>query len=455
MRMAFGTSAYRRDSAGLPELQVVNAIAEAAPTANGSVILLARPGMETTAELGSGPINGLYRAEGVLDGDLVAISGLEVYRGAEGIGLIGGGGPSRFAGSALELLATRGGDIFRTTGADGAAVSFPDGANVRAVAFLAGLFVAARADGHRFYWSAVLDGSTWDGADFASAESSPDELRDIVVVGDELCLLGDSTVEFWVPTGDGAIPFIRSQGRLYRKGVISTGCAAEVDNALFWVAPDFIVYRGGQVPERVSDNGIEERIKASASVVAFPLEWEGHKMFVVSTDSGAFAFDVSTRQWSRFKSYGREDWAITSAAHVDGQPRLGSALTGKVYEFANDDDDGEAREVLWNAVQPIDAPGVIDSIELEANVGRTQLLTGLGSAPSVEMRSSADQGATFTNWRTAELGRQGEYRKRTEWRRCGMFDAPCAVFEFRVTEAVPLRISGVIANGAKGGRARP
>jgi hypothetical protein len=275
------------------------------------------------------------------------------------------------------------------------------------------------------------------------------------VVGDELCLLGDSTVEFWVPTGDGAIPFIRSQGRLYRKGVISTGCAAEVDNALFWVAPDFIVYRGGQVPERVSDNGIEERIKQSATVSAFPLEWDGHKMFVVNTDSGSFAFDVSTRQWARFKSFGRDDWVIASAAHVDGQPRLGSALSGKIYQFAGEDDDGGVREVYWNAVQPVDAPGVIDSIELEANVGRTHLLSGQGEAPVVEMRSSRDQGATFSGWRSAPLGRQGEYRKRTEWRRCGMFDPPCAVFEFRVTDAVPLRISGVIANAAKGGRARP
>jgi hypothetical protein len=48
----------------------------------------------------------------------------------------------------------------------------------------------------------------------------------------------------------------------------------------------------------------------------------------------------------------------------------------------------------------------------------------------------------------------GQYRKRLEWRSLGSFEDPGALFEFRVTDPVPWRISGAYYNEDGGGRSR-
>jgi hypothetical protein len=49
---------------------------------------------------------------------------------------------------------------------------------------------------------------------------------------------------------------------------------------------------------------------------------------------------------------------------------------------------------------------------------------------------------------------EGGYRTVPEWRALGMFDFPGALFEFRVTDPVPFRVSAVKVNDPAGGRQR-
>jgi hypothetical protein len=93
-------------------------------------------------------------------------------------------------------------------------------------------------------------------------------------------------------------------------------------------------------------------------------------------------------------------------------------------------------------------------VTLWANTGATPVLSGQGSNPLIEMRYSRDQGKTWSLWLPASLGAEGQYRVRADWRRLGMFDLPGALFEFRCTDPVPLRISAVKVNAAGGGRSR-
>ena len=92
----------------------------------------------------------------------------------------------------------------------------------------------------------------------------------------------------------------------------------------------------------------------------------------------------------------------------------------------------------------------VDMIELECNPGSAS-----GDLdPQIEVRSSRDGGHTFGMYRTASLGAQGERRKRPRWRRFGFFDAPGALFDFRLTDACPLRVSAVLVNEPASGRSR-
>lgn len=454
--LAYGKGTYRRLAAGLPELRLLNMFSEAAATSQDGVVLISRPGMTVDRTIGTGPIRGLFQQAGTLNNQLFAVSGTQLY-GNSALATVTGDAPVSFAASATEIIVTAGAGLLRSDGTTATTVAFPDDASVTAVAYLGGYFIAARAGSQRFYWSALRNATSWDGLDYASAESSPDPLRDMVVVGDVIWLLGASTIEPWAITGDSDLPFQRVEGRNMQSGVIATGCACELDSALFWVGDDHRVYRSGAVPQGLSDAGIEERIAASSSVSAFTFAYEGHKFFCVRLDNETLAYDVATLEWCEFTSFGRTNWRACNAVFVGGQALLGDDETGRVWSLKNGarDDDGQPITKLFTAFQPIsDGSFTLDVIHLDADFGGAATLIGEGSDPLVELRSSRDGGKTWSGWRQAGMGKQGQYRARAVWRRFGSFDAPGGIFEVRCTDPLRFRVSAVRANEMQGGRSR-
>lgn len=450
----YGTKAYRRRVGNLPELKLVNMFVEESPAGEQGVVLLTRPGLLSSASVGAGPVRGIFWAEGVFSGDLFVLSGGTLYRDGVSLGTVTGTGPVSFAASASELLITAGASLYSYDGTDFVEVSFPGGANVVAIAYHDGLFIAARAESQRYYWSAVNDGRTWDDLDFAAAESSPDNLVDLKILGDTLFLIGPATIEPWSNTGDPDAPYSRIEGRIIQKGAHGTGCTVLLDNSLFFVGSDCIVYRIADVPQRISDHGIEERIKASTDVSAFAVLWEGHSFFCIRLDDGTFAFDVATGQWCEFASYGRDNWRAQCASTLGAVTCLGDDEDGTVWTLSGVEDGEGTLEVRWTAAIPSEGPFRLDVLRIEANSGHTPVLTGQGADPVVEMRSSRDAGATWGDWSEASLGLQGNYRRLTEWRCLGLFDDPGAVLEFRCTDPVGLRVSKVYVPEKRGGRSR-
>jgi hypothetical protein len=454
--LAYGKGTYRRLAAGLPELRLVNMFVEGAATSQDGIVLMSRPGFVAAYTRGAGPIRGLFYQAGTLNGVALALSGSQLYGDAL-LGTITGAGEPSFAASVSEVIVTAGGPLYRTNLATLTPVTFPDNANTVATAYLGGYFIAVREGSQRFYWSALLNGTSWDALDYAAAESSPDALLDMMVIGDVLWLLGQSTIEPWALTGDSVLPFSRIEGRNYQRGVLATGCSASLDNSLFWIGDDHRVYRSGSAPEGLSDAGIEERIAASASVTAFSFEYEGHKFFCVRLDTETLAYDVATLEWCEFASFGFPNWRARCAAAVEGVPLFGDAVNGTIWGMSDKafTDGGAILQRLFTAFQPVtDGSYPLDVIHLDADFGGTPVLTGQGADPLVELRSSRDGGRTWSDWRQANLGKQGQYRARAMWRRFGSFDAPGAIFEIRATDPVRLRVSAVRANEIQGGRSR-
>jgi hypothetical protein len=449
----YGRGAYRRDRGGLPEMRLVNMFVEATPSSDQGVTLQSRPGLASYASVGAGPVSGGFAQDGTFSGDSFSISGGALYRGTTLIGPIDGSGPISFAASATELLVAAGSQLWRYNGTTLAAVTFPDSANVTAIAFLKGYFLAARADSHKLYFSGVLNGNSWDALDFVSAESKPDTIRGVFKVRDEVWLAGGETVEFFAPTGDGDAPFQAIEARQYDKGMLAVGAGALADNTLFFVGSDGLVYRGGAIPDRVSDNGIEERIGQSASIACLGFVFEGHTFFGIRTDSGDYLFDAATKQWSNFETHGLGRWLARSAWMVGDTPYFGHYSDGTVLQFDGWLDDGDPLVRLFTAAAPINGgTAIIDNLRIWANVGRTEVISGAGTEPVVEMRSSDDAGVTWGPWDESPLGAQGQYREPAEWRRCGMFDFPGFISEVRCTENTDFRVSRVSVNEDGGGR---
>lgn len=455
MRIFYGTAAYRRSRGNLPELRLVNMFVEKTPADEAGVVLIDRPGLSSHSSAGAGPVTGVFAQDGVFSGDLFRVSGGVLYRGTTSIGTIAGGGPVSFAaGASDELAVCAGASIYRYDGSTLAAVSFPDSASVTAITFHDGLYLAARADTHKWYWSTVLDADTWGALDFASAESRPDTLKDLRVLNDTLFLFGTETIEPWANTGNADLPYSRIEQRIFSKGLHSTGCVVEMDNSLLFVANDGMAYRMAEVPERISDHGIEERIGGSAAVSCFGFILEGHSFFCIRLDDGTFAYDVSTGQWCEFACYGESNFRGRCAVTMDRTVYLGDDRDGTVWTLDGHEDASGVLERLFTAAFPLEGPYSVNSIRVEANVGQTALLSGQGATPVMEMRTSRDAGVTWGTWRSANMGSQGNYRTRTEWRRLGMFDDPGFMAEFRVTDPIGLRLSKVSIPEQSGGRSR-
>jgi hypothetical protein len=455
VRVFYGRGAYLRNNGNLPRLRLINLYLEQTPAEQDGVILLSRKGLSSYASVGSGPVTGVFQQPGVFSGDVFCVSGGHLYRGATDLGAIDGSGPVSFAGTTGELLVAAGTRLWSYNGTNLVSVSFPDSADVTAVTFHDGLFIAARAGGHKYYWSAVLDGRTWDALDFASAESKPDALLDLKVVNDTLYLLGQETIEPWANTGQADAPYQRFEQRIFAKGVKATGCVVEMDQGLFFVAHDDMVYVLRDGPERISDHGIEEQIAASSSVSCFGYISEGHSFFCIRLDSTTFAYDVATQQWAELATYGRANFRAQCATEPGDTAIFGDDETGALWTLDGYRDGADAIERLFTFALPLDGGiFVADNVAITANVGWTELLAGQGSDPIAEMRLSRDAGATFGDWRQAPLGQQGEYRTRTIWRRCGMFDAPGMLGEIRISDPVGFRLSNVGVNEAGGGRSR-
>jgi len=446
-----GRSAYERTRGAFPRLPVVNYIAEKAPTEEGGIAFQSRRGLSESTEVGSGPIRAIFEEDGVLNGAQIVVSGAGVYADGTLIGALGGNGPVSIAGDANQVIIAAGGDMVHYDGSAFTTVAFPDGAFITSVAHLAGYFVALRAGTQRWYFSTIGDGAAWDGLDYASAENEPDQLNDIIVANDLLVLIGTSTTEFWIRTGNADLPFQAVQQRVFEYGSIAAGCAVPVDNTHIWIGNDGIVYRAGQVPEPVSDDGHTADILGSTSWRMFLVNDERHKLIHVRLDAKTLIFDVTGGTWSEFESSG---WTNYRVACSNGA-LMGDDETGKLWEFSGYLDAGGPLERRISGGFPVNGGTVhIGSLRLRVEVGTTEYLTGDYSDPSIEMRFSDDFGNTWTDWDETQLGEQGNYRTMPEWRALGNADYPGRIFEFRVTDPVSLRFSAALVNETTAGRAR-
>jgi hypothetical protein len=455
----YGKGSYRRDNGNFTSLNLVNMFPEAAPTVEQGVAILSRPGLALYDSIGStGPIYALFQRPGLFDGDLFVVSGSTLYRNGVSLGAISGSGPVSIAHSSVELVITRGATAHSYNGTNLAAISFPDSANVTAVAYLGGRFLFARAGSQRFYWSELSDGRTVEALSYTAADSAPDYILDIKAVGDNLFVLGTESLEVYYLTTSITSPYIRINQRSRNRGVVDSGCMVEFDNALHFIGNDFVVYRMAEVPNRISNHGLEERIAASTSWRLFSFLYQGHAFLCVQVDDGTWVFDpAGGPDWPEFRSYGLPNFVGRCAETLDdGTVIFGSAADNSILQFSDGwTDVGYPLERRFTGAFPIKGGVVpVDALELECNVGSTTASTGPGADPQIEVRASRDGGHTFGHYRVAALGAQGERRARPRWRRWGYFDAPGAVFDFRLTDPSPLRVSAVLVNEPAAGRAR-
>lgn len=460
MDLVIGCGAWERERGAFPQWVQENVLLEEAKTDPKQFNLLSRPPLLSYYDWGTGPIRGTFQRLGLFNGDLFVISGSTLYRNGVAKGTINGSGPAWFAGGNAELCCGLGQSAYSYNGTgNAAAISFPDGADVRTGNWMARRFGFVRKGSGRIYFSDLDDGRTIDALSYFTAESEPDELYDLKKIGDVFLPMGANSIESWVLTGDPDLPWTKVAQRTFNRGVQDTGCAEEIEGTVYFISSDGMVCMMQDAPVRISDAALEEKIRVSTTGSTFWFKYEGKPLLCIRIDAGTFVLDLALNNMlSVFSTQGRTHWAPMCAVNIGSEPLFGDDADGVVWVFdeTSSTDSGNVEHPrLFSAGLPLQTqPQPIGNLVVSGNNGAAQVETGEAADPLLEMRYSRDGGRTFSEWRSAKWGAMGEYKRRARYGSCGMFHPPGFLAVFRMLACTPLRVDAIKANEPLAGRGR-
>ena len=200
--------------------------------------------------------------------------------------------------------------LFRSTDPD-----FPGAVNV---GYIDGYFVFNEPDSQKFWVTQLLDGTSVDPLDFASAEGSPDGIVGLIVDHREVWLLGTNSVEVWYDAGLLDFPLQRIQGAFNEIGCVAPYSIAKLDNGIFWLGQDArgqgIVYRAnGYTGQRISTHAVEWQIQQYGNLsdaIAYTYQQDGHSFYVLIFPSAntTWVYDVATQAWHERAGWNNGSW---------------------------------------------------------------------------------------------------------------------------------------------------
>lgn len=386
-------------------------------------MVMAIPGIDLLADVSAFAVRGIHE----MGNALYAVIGSTLYQvntsgGFSSLGTIGGSLPVQMADNGYQLAIQGGALNDQGYVYDSSTVTLHTGiANlpqVSGVIYINGYFVWSVFDSDQFIISALGDGLTYDPLDVATVEGDPDNIVGMINSHNQILFAGATTIEPWDNTGAADFPFERSGAAFIERGILDRNSLIKIDNSVQFVGNDKVVYRlNGYDTVRISTHAIEYKLALASYFRAFTYTQEGAKFYVLNTDVGCWAYDMSTGSWHERKSLGRPNYRVSCATDAYGATIVGDAYSGRIGVFNLD------RHTEYGEVIPVE----IEMPSIQTDRDKTTLYsfelqceTGVGVAadpdPQVILQYSKDGGRTFSAELSRSLGRVGEYLTRPIWR---------------------------------------
>jgi hypothetical protein len=320
------------------------------------------------------------------------------------------------------------------------------------IEYLDGYAIWSAADSAEWFISSLYDASAIDALDFATASSTPSNLLRVFIDHREVWLFKPDTIEVWDDVGASPWPFQKNLSAVFERGCGAALSPAKIDNSVFWLGDDKIVYRStGYQPQRISTHGIEDMLEKASDVSdAFGMTYtqEGHAFYVLTcpTLGRTFVYDCATQNWHERQSGTAlipGVWAVNCIVQAFGKLYAGTS-GGLVGELDLDTYTEFSQPIRRAATTPpfyVDGKRfVVPDLEVEAELG-VGLTSGQGRNPQILLRWSDDGGATWSNQRSLSLGLLGKRSNRPIFRRLGM--ARQREFELSVSDPVKVALYGL------------
>lgn len=387
--------------------------------------VMAIPGLVEFSDISADAVRGSH----VMAGALYVVVGAALYTVTSGgtatsLGTVPGSGPVRMANNGTQLAIVAG-----STGycySSGTITAVPGLPAVVDVLFFDSYFVWIFGATGQFGISGLNDGLSFDAADVATVEGSPDTLLGAINDHRELQLYGPETIEIWYNSGAADFPFERQGNAFIERGCFDRDSIVKIDNSVHFFGDDRIVYRlDGYNPVRISTHAIEYELRNATYARAFTYTMEGHKFYCLSTDVGTFCHDMATGAWHERQSDGLSYYRVGGAVSAYSQTIMSDATTGKLYTPTLDtyDEDGDTISVTIEPPTIESDDGVrrtMYELELVCETG-VGLNSGQGSDPQVMLTYSDNGGRTWSNEMWRSLGAIGQYTTRPTWGPLGDF----------------------------------
>ena len=492
-------SAYVARSVNAADSRMINLFPEVIPEGGHTPAFLNRaPGLKLEIAVGTGPVRGLW----TFGAYAYVASGNTLYKldseyNITTLGILANDGPVSMADDGTHLFIACNGPSFiynASTDAFGEItdVDFP---GALTVSYLGGYFVFIEPDSQRVWVTELLDPTSIDPLDFASAEGSPDGLVSSITDHSEVWLFGTNSVEVWYNSGAADFPLQRIQGAFNEIGCAATYSVAKLDNGLFWLGADArgrgIVYRAnGYTGTRISTHAVEWQIQRYGDIsdaIGYTYQQDGHSFYVLIFPSAntTWVFDVATQAWHERAGFTNGDFTrhrSNCQMAFNNEVVVGDYENGNIYAFDLDffADNGEIQKWLrsWRALPTgqnnlkrttqhsmqldcetgvglngIDPSDPLDWFfsttsgdEIITNTGDFLMFsptTTEGANPEVMLRWSDDGGHTWSNEHWTSIGKIGVYQKRAIWRRLGMtLKLRDRVYEVSGTDPVKISVMG-------------
>jgi hypothetical protein len=379
-------------------------------------------------------------------------------------------GPVRAADNGIEMILVDGqsGYLYTLATDTLAQIVTPAFYGADTVQFLDGYFVLNRPGTDQFYISDLYAGGVYNGAQFATAEMSPDPLVGVLVDHREVWLFGTHTTEVWFNVGGGSFPFARVQGAVMEQGCLAAGSLAKMDNSVFWLGNNLdgqaIIWRAnGYQPQRISTHAIEFSLSQQgdlAGVTSYTYQQDGHSFYMLNCRNTSWCYDAATGLWHERRYQKRDGTLLRHRADnhtvAFNKHLVGDFEDGRIYEMSQayylDDTDPLLRERTAPSIEQDQMWLLHSRLELLMDLGGG-LDGGIepGRTPQMLLDYSDDSGATWVNnpeWTTS--GKIGDRNVRLLWRRLGRSRE--RYYRFRTSDPNFVAIVGALLDVAPGGK---
>jgi hypothetical protein len=462
-------------STNFADNRIVNLFGEVSVNKDARAIgaLYGTPGLDLLATCGAGPIKALYGWNNAL----YVVSGTTLYSVAADFTVTSIGSVAAPSASVAGFSYTTAGGLasivlpFNAAG-DGTYSMTDNGQQL-------GIFIGATAtqqDGfvllnqpgsYLLFQSNLLDLTTWDALNFASASGDPDNIVALKQTRRLIFVLKQNETEVWNNAGASGFAFQRLDGVYIETGIIAAQSLVRSGQSLFWLSQNkqgeriVVELEGLSQVRRVSNHAVEYAISKYSTVsdcVAYSYQQEGHNFIVFNFPTGneTWVYDATTsalmqapiwHQRAAFSGglFGRH-WGNCYAS-FQGKHIVGDYRNGNLYNLTLDTltDNGAQRKWLrsWRATpQPTDEPMRFSFlfVDMQSGIGVPD-----GTDPQLVLRWSDDGGHNFSNEYLTSAGKTGETTNRAFWTRMGSTRRNSGldrIFELSSTDQFPVVILG-------------